>query len=164
MIMALIGLPEKKNPITYPSRLEAMTWGATMNRLNIPIITPSLSGGKAGVSIAYGIDNMLDQATPMHVMENNNPNFPATNGMLSIPRAPMARQRVCMSFGPVNLVALISTNENRKHTALYIAKQNPAQAPDDSISTVPALAWKTLFAIAGEKYTHKQNIPIQVKN
>src|SRR5580658_6862073 len=97
------------------------------------------------------MERMLAHAIPTAVMEINNWYLSAANGVRASPAAPVARQRTCITLGPVYFVPHSSTNEKMKHTALYAAKQKPDQEPEASISTEPGAAWKMFLAIAGGK-------------
>src|ERR1039457_481484 len=97
------------------------------------------------------MERMLAHAMPMAVMEIRRWYLSEATATDASPSAPTARQRTCISLGPVYFVPHSSTNEKMKHTALYAAKQKPDQEPEASISTEPGAAWKIFLATAGGK-------------
>ena len=86
------------------------------------------------------MERMLAHAMPTAVMAISSWCFSVASGSVISPSAPTARQRKCISFGPVYFVPHSSTKEKKKHTALYAAKQKPDHAPAASISGEPGAA------------------------
>src|SRR5258708_2400110 len=125
---------------------------------------PNLFGGRQPARMVYGIARMLAQPIPTPVIDNANSLLLWITPTDINPAAPHSRHSECVSFLPSRRAIAGSTNENRKHTMEYTAKQLPPHStPSVYNAEFVSGAPNTLRATAGGKYNHMQNKPHPVQ-
>src|ERR1017187_9505275 len=89
---------------------------------------PTLFAGRHPDRTTYGMESVLAHAIPTPVMENNSSHLSWIIATESKPAAPHSKHSECVFLRPSHPANPGSANENRKQTAEYIPKHNPAHS------------------------------------